>query len=43
LNWHPIPVARFAATIYPQRAYPSDPHIIQTHFQKLGKIMQAKW
>jgi len=43
LNRHPILAAQFASRIDRQRAYASNPHTIQTHFQKLGKIMRTQW
>jgi len=42
LNRHPILAARFASRVEPVRAYASNPRTIQTHFQKLGKIMRAQ-
>jgi hypothetical protein len=39
LNQHPILAARFASRIDRQHAYAGNPHTIQTHFQKLDKIM----
>ncbi|KAF8241457.1 DDE-domain-containing protein, partial [Wilcoxina mikolae CBS 423.85] len=42
LNRHPILVARFASRKDRQRAYASNPHTIQTDFQKLGKVMRAR-
>jgi len=42
LNRHPILAARFASRNDSQCAYASNPHAIQTHFHKLGKIMQAQ-
>jgi hypothetical protein len=42
LNRHPILAIQFASRIDRQRVYASNPRTIQTHFQKLGKIMRAQ-
>ena len=42
LNRHPILAVRFVSRIDRQCAYASNPRTIQTHFQKLGKIMRAQ-
>jgi len=42
LNRHPLLAVQFASRIDHQPAYASNSHIIQSQFQKLGKIMRAQ-
>ena len=41
LNRHPNLAVKFASRIDHQRAHAGDPHVINTYFTKLGKIIRS--
>jgi len=42
LNWHPILVTKLASRIDRQRTYTGNPHILQDHIRKLGKVITER-